>query len=263
MKQTQYAPTRMTRVATAGLAVAGVLWPFMVDAGDKMPDIYADPQNLEVLPEDITAEDLRETMKSFALGLGVRCETCHVGEAGQPLDSFDFESDEKAMKRKARVMLRMVGDINVEYVPQLNEIEDAVRVEVRCVTCHRGRPRPMLIQDELDETLADAGPDAVVARYAELRESFYGSHSYDFSEFTLPMYGDELAKRGQLDAAIALLQVNAENFSQSYYTQFVLGELHIAAGNKTSALAAYKRAVELNPRAAPLLGPKIAALENE
>lgn len=263
MKQAQFALIRVARVAATGLTVTAALWPLVTGAAEQQPDIYADPQNLEVLPDDITSQGLRETMKGFALGLGVRCETCHVGEAGQPLDSFDFESDEKAMKRKARVMLKMVGDINGEYVPRLNEIEDATRVEVRCVTCHRGRPKPMLIQDELDETLADAGPDEAVARYAELRESFYGSHSYDFSEFTLPMYGEGLARRGQLGAAIALLQINAENFPESYYTQFILAELHNAADDKTAALAAYNRAVELNPRAAPLLGPKIAALENE
>jgi hypothetical protein len=55
-------------------------------------------------------------------------------------------------------------------------------------------------------------------KYAELREEFYGSHSYDFSEFTLPMYVQELAATEQLDEAIALIEVNAEHFPESYYT---------------------------------------------
>ena len=232
-----------------------------VSATDEERDIYAHPQNLEVLPKDISSKKLSDTMRGFALGLGVRCETCHVGEAGEPLETFDFESDEKAMKRKARVMIRMVADINSDFVPRLNDIEDAKRVEVRCVTCHRGRPQPKLIEDELDERLADAGLEAALARYAELRENFYGSHSYDFSEFTLPMYAQDLAARGQLEAAITVVQVNVENFPQSYYTQFVLAELNSVAGNKAAALAAYTKAIELNPRAAPFLEPKIAALE--
>ena len=144
-------------------------------SAQERKDIFANPQNLKVLPEDISSNELSDTMKGFALGLGVRCENCHVGEAGQPLDTFDFESDEKAMKRKARVMVRMLADINEDYVPQLNEIEDARRTEVRCVTCHRGRPQPKLIEDELDDRLLDSGIEAALTRYAELREEFYGS----------------------------------------------------------------------------------------
>ena len=236
---------------------------FAVNAAEERKDIYADPQNLKVLSKDINSKKLGDTMKGFAIGLGVRCETCHVGEAGQPLHTFDFDSDEKPMKRKARVMMQMLADVNSDYVPQLNEIEDAKRVEVRCVTCHRGRPQPKLIEDELDEQLADAGLDAALARYAELRENYYGSQSYDFSEFTLPMYVQQLAAHEQLDAAIALLQLNVENFPQSYYTQFVLGELNSAADNKPAALDAYAKAMELNPRSAPFLEPRIAALKDE
>jgi tetratricopeptide (TPR) repeat protein len=214
------------------------------------------------LPKEISSKELSDTMKGFALGLGVRCETCHVGEAGKPLDTFDFDSDDKAMKRKARIMVQMLADVNSVYVPQLNEIEDAKRVEVRCVTCHRGRPQPKLIEDELDEQLADAGVEAALARYAELRENFYGSHSYDFSEFTLPMYVQQLAAREQLDVAITVLQLNVENFPQSYYTQFVLAELNSAADNTAAAIVAYTKAMELNPRAAPFLEAKIAALKD-
>ena len=233
------------------------------DAAAEEKDIYADPQNLKVLPQDISSKDLSNTMKGFALGLGVRCETCHVGESGQPLSTFDFESDEKTMKRKARIMFEMLADINSDYVPQLNEIEDAKRVAVRCVTCHRGRPQPKLIEDELDEQLAETGSSAALARYVELREEYYGSHSYDFSEFTLPMYVQDLAAREQLDAAIALLQLNVDNFPQSYYTHFVMGELNSLAGNSTAAVNAYTKAMELNPRAASFLEPKIAALKGQ
>lgn len=60
-----------------------------------------------------------------------------------------------------------------------------------------------------------------------------------------------------------MLQLNVENFPQSYYTQFVLAELNSAAENKAAALDAYAKAIELNPRAAPFLERKIAALKDK
>ena len=47
--------------------------------------VFDNPQNLQVLPAAISAEELGETMKSFATGTGYRCSNCHVGEEGQPL----------------------------------------------------------------------------------------------------------------------------------------------------------------------------------
>jgi len=224
-------------------------------------DVFANPQNLKVLPKDISSKELSKTMKGFAMGLGVRCETCHVGEAGQPLDTFDFESDEKAMKQKARLMLKMVAAINGEYVPSLNEIEESERVEVRCITCHRGRPQPKLIEDVLDEQLASGGLDTAVETYNKLRGEFYGSHSYDFSEFSLPMYAQALAGRGETDAAIEFAKINTEHFPESYYSFFVLAELYSATGQKAAAIEGYERAAELNPRAKPFLEGRIAAME--
>ena len=241
------------------LLIALVLsFPSVAQAQKK--DVFANPQNLKVLPEDISPAELGATMKGFAMGLGLRCENCHVGEPNTPLETFDFESDEKPMKRKARVMLKMVQAINSEHVPALNDIEKDDRVEVRCVTCHRGRPQPKLIEDVLDEQLAEGGADAAVAKYGELRKEFYGSHSYDFSEFSMPMYAEALFARGESPAALEFAKINTRNFPESYYSHFVLAELYAAAGEKDAAIETYTRAGELNPRAKGFLDGRIAAL---
>ena len=226
-------------------------------------DIYANPENLKVLPEDISSRDLGNTMKGFAMGLGARCETCHVGEPDTPLDTFDFASDEKDMKRKARVMIKMVREINDVFVPGLNEIEDSPRVEVRCVTCHRGLQQPKLIQDVLDEQLAENGLEATLVKYAKLRDDYFGSHSYDFSEFTLPMYVQGLAKKKKLQEAIALEKVNAGYFPESYYTFFVLAELYKVANQTELAIESYTTAIRLNPQAKSFLEGRIATLSGE
>ena len=223
-------------------------------------DIFADPQNLKVLPKDISSKELGDTMKGFAMGLGLRCENCHVGEPNTPLETFDFQSDEKAMKLKAREMLRMVQAINTKHVPALNDIDPATRVEVRCVTCHRGRPQPKLIQDVLDEQLAAGGAQAAIAKYGELREQFYGSHSYDFSELSLPMYAQALVGKGETDAAIEFATINTQHYPESYFSFFVLAELNAAAGHNEAAIKSYQRAAELNPAAKAFLEGRIAAL---
>jgi len=243
------------------LLIIAVIVPALSNAQQARRDVFADPQNLQVLARDISSADLSSTMKGFAMGLGLRCENCHVGEPNTPLTTFDFASDEKAMKRKARVMLGMVQDINNSYVSKLNEIEDKQRVAVRCVTCHRGQQQPKLIEDILDETLAENGLPATLDKYAELRKEYYGSHSYDFSEFTLPMYVQGLAGTDQGDTAVALSLINAENFPDSYYSHFMLAESYAASGQADKAIVSYTRAIELNPRAQSFLEQKMAALK--
>ncbi len=95
-------------------------------------------KNLKVLPADITQEQLRSTMKGFALSLGVRCSFCHVGVEGQP-STFDFASDANPHKNVARAMLRMTKRLNDE-LPTVSGHKDA---KVTCYTCHRGAKEPV------------------------------------------------------------------------------------------------------------------------
>ncbi|MBT8098627.1 MAG: c-type cytochrome [Gammaproteobacteria bacterium] len=225
-------------------------------------DLFADPKNLKVLPKNIASEDLSQTMRGFTRALGVRCSTCHVGEEDMSIFDYDFESDDKPMKQKARLMLEMVNTINAELVPTLDEVEKASRIEVRCVTCHRGRPQPKLIEDVLDEKLAGDGLDAAVEEYATLREQYHGTHSFDFSENSMPAYAESLANRGELDAALSFAKIGADYFPESYRAHVMLGDLYSASEQQDSALKSYERAAELNPRAAAFLAPKIDALKS-
>lgn len=93
--------------------------------------------NLQVLPGDIGQRQLIDTMKGIAEDLGVRCWHCHVGEEGADLSTYDFASDEKPTKRKARVMLKMTREINLRYLPEVDP-----EARVTCGTCHRGQPKP-------------------------------------------------------------------------------------------------------------------------
>ncbi len=117
-------------------AIAGLLCMLLCTAA--VAQVYDNPRNLQVLPADIGVDELRDTMKSFFFGTGLRCSSCHVGEEGQPLTTYDFASDEKELKLTARQMLRMVNAINTEHLAPFGP----ERAEVSCATCHRGERLP-------------------------------------------------------------------------------------------------------------------------
>ncbi|HYU96317.1 MAG TPA: c-type cytochrome [Sphingomicrobium sp.] len=101
------------------------------------PPNFANPpyKNLKVFPQAITRDQLIANMKLFSQSLGVRCTFCHVGEEGKPLSTFDFASDAKAKKQRARVMLLMAHRINSEDFDG--------QMKVTCFTCHRGSTKPL------------------------------------------------------------------------------------------------------------------------
>jgi len=82
------------------------------------------PQNLKVLKPDV---NIRQVMGSFASGLGVRCDFCHVLP--------NYASDENPKKETARHMIVMLQEINAKF-PDDKE-------HVTCYTCHRGATMPL------------------------------------------------------------------------------------------------------------------------
>ena len=127
-------------------SIAAGLTSASVDAQQR--DFFLDPENLQVLPGDISPSELDSQMRRFKLALGVECSHCHVGTDDRRLTDFDFPSDAKEPKRVAREMLRMVAAIN-GMVSSINRGPGHQVVAVACVTCHRGHFRPVMIKDVL------------------------------------------------------------------------------------------------------------------
>lgn len=235
----------MRLLFTIGLALG--MAGFAAAAGaQERRDIYANPENLKVLPKDISSAELRATMRGFSLGVGVRCSHCHVGEEDQSLLEYDFAADKKEPKRVAREMIRMLASIN-QTVGRIVEGADHQAVEVRCVTCHRGQDRPRLIGDVLSATLVDGDGDAVAAKYRALRDEHYGSHTFDFDESTLTDFADNLLRQDRLQAAVALHKLNMEYHPDSAMAHASLGDAYRRQGRHDLAIDAFRRALELNP----------------
>ena len=203
-------------------------------------------KNLKVLPKDTPKEKLNATMVGFTRALGVRCPFCHVGQEGQPLTTYDFVSDQKPTKQVARGMMKMVSDIDHDL--RKMKFPEPRRANIACITCHRGRPRPMTLSEELGSVYETAGIDSTVARYTMLRERFYGAGAYDFSEKSLNDLGAALMEKGRNEDAIRIFRLNVDQNPNSSFAYSSLADAYAAVGNKDLAIQNYERAVQLEPR---------------
>lgn len=219
--------------------------------------IYDNPSNLKVLPTDISAEDLRDTMKGFSLGVGLRCSDCHLGEEDEALTDYDFAADEKPLKKTARLMLRMTNDLNRETLASLGPN----RVEVQCVTCHRGLRSPRTTAEVLTLAAEEGGAAQLQTTYQELREQYYGTHSYDFSEFQLGEFVRARAAAGRTDEALAMLDILSAEHPDSFWIEFLYGETLEGDGKVDEALTHYRKAIELDPASTAWIRTRVEQIE--
>ncbi|HJR41846.1 MAG TPA: c-type cytochrome [Gemmatimonadaceae bacterium] len=197
--------------------------------------------NLKVFPKSTPVMDLVGTMRNFALGLGVRCQFCHVGEEGKPLGTFDFASDEKRTKKVAREMIRMVQEINRRLDTLPERKQDGLQVS--CITCHRGVSRPVPLFTIMVDAATAAGADSAVRAYRALRQEYHGRDAYDFGESSLNIAAFRLGRAGKFEEAFALLRLNEELFPGSSGMYVFRGNVSLMRGDTVAAAGAYREAI--------------------
>jgi tetratricopeptide (TPR) repeat protein len=203
------------------------------------------PKNLQVLNKDWPGSRLRPVMTGFTRALGVRCTYCHKGQEGQSLSTYDFVTDENPNKDRAREMMRMLGDINV-HLKKLEPSGDQ-RVNMWCNTCHRGRPRPMTLEEELGEQYRKQGIDNALMHYLDLKKNYADKGAYDFSEGSLNNFGCEILEKDN-PAAIRVFTLNSQVFPKSANAWDSLAEAYLKAGDTKLATRYYERSLKLDPK---------------
>jgi len=222
------------------------------------------PKNLQVLPKDMPRQQVTAIMNNFTAALGVNCAYCHAaaaapaaaapagaapaapaggGRGGPPLD---YSLDDKAQKKIAREMLKMVTDINGKYLTGAGLTMDA-RNSVTCETCHHGLAKPKTLRNALGGAIDAKGADSAVALYRELRTRYYGAAAYDFSENSLVAAATDASRANKSPAALALLKLNLEFYDKSAATYSAIANTSLASNDTASAIAALKKAIELQP----------------
>ena len=210
-------------------------------AEGQLPEKFT---NLKILPESISRAALIDTMRAFSRALGARCDYCHVEKADG--HELDFAKDDKRTKRTARVMFRMVQDLNTKYLTEVVE-RPTPNVIVRCETCHRGQPRPKPLEDVLQEALNAGGLDSAIQKYRDLRKDYYGSFSYDFRELPLNTLGARLTAQRRYDEALAMFRLNLEYFPSSPQVHAGLAETYIARADTANGRQELVKASQLAP----------------
>ncbi|GLC23630.1 c-type cytochrome [Roseisolibacter agri] len=225
----------VTALAICGLATAAMAQP------PQAPE--QKPKNLKVLPADMPMRAVRDTMASFTRALGVRCTYCHVGREGDPPNTYDFASDEKVEKLKAREMLRMVAAINGEH---LSKVPQRKSIAVSCMTCHRGLAEPRPLQQVLLSAYEAGGIDSAEARYRTLRTQYLGRAAYDFGETTLADVAAALRAQNRLPDAVRLHMLNTQMLPTSAFAFRQAAGAQLAAGDTAGARASLEKALGLN-----------------
>lgn len=257
----------------ASLSAIGLLSTLLVIQSNATPSSASaaragDHENLQVLPKDIGRGQLGNLMLDFLSGLGLPrragegCLHCHVGTAGSDRAQWDYASDAKPAKLKARQMLAMVQAINGTYLKELPG-RSAAAQQVNCNTCHRGRLNPTPLPDVLRAQLAQGGIGALESTYAELHAEYFGANAYDFRVGTLIALGEELSDQGRVEEALRVHRLNAK-FSADPMAQggeilVLMRDAYVSDGTE-AMLEAYHSLKQEHPASAfvPGLLPQLA-----
>ncbi|NOT09628.1 MAG: c-type cytochrome [Gemmatimonadales bacterium] len=211
-------------------------------AGKFPPDSLV---NVKVIPRGTPLTQVIGTMRNYTSALGARCQYCHVGREGLPLEEFDFASDEKRTKLVARQMMQMVQEINrrLDTMPT----SDSAGLQVTCGTCHRGLNRPVPLSALMEQVASASGADSAVRAYKALRERYYGGDTYNFKEPSLNIAAFRLGRASRFAEAFALLDLNETLFPRSSGMYVFRGNIKLMQGDTLAAAKAYREAVRLDP----------------
>ncbi|MFI5229371.1 MAG: c-type cytochrome [Gemmatimonadales bacterium] len=198
--------------------------------------------NTKVIPKSTPVIQVIGTMRNFTFDFGVRCQFCHQGQEGQPLSQFDFPSDEKRTKLVARQMMLLVQEANrrVDTLPG-HQADDP---QVTCATCHRGVSKPMPLSAVIVQTATAAGADSAARAYRALRQRYYGTGAYDFSEGQLSTAAFRLGRANKYDDALALLGLNEQFYPNSSGMYVFRGNILLMKSDTNAAAAAFREAIK-------------------
>lgn len=106
--------------------------------------------------------------------------------------------------------------------------------------------RRISIEQTLSATIAAAGIDAGIQQYRQLKAT--APTTYNFDENELNNLGYEFMRAHRYADAIRIFQLNVEAYPRSGNVYDSLAEGYMDAGNKSVAIADYRKSIQINPK---------------
>ncbi len=125
-------PTFLSLCVSIAVVFIGqsLLWGEESPVKEEIPVKKVVGKDMQILKFDSTYA-LTAYMRGLTVALGVSCKHCHNLKKG-------FEINEETLfKDKARLMLKMMDEINQTY------FKDKPESHLTCYACHRGRKSPV------------------------------------------------------------------------------------------------------------------------
>ena len=108
------------------------------------------------------------------------------------------------------------------------------------------------VAETLSATINSSGIDHAVEQYRDLKAS--NDATYNFDEEQLNGLGYRLLRANKCSEAIRIFRLNVEIYPQSGNVYDSLAEAYMRAGDKSRAMANYRKSLELNPNNANARG---------
>lgn len=188
--------------------------------GKLAEDVY---KNIKVF-KGMPASRIIPTMKFIEASLGANCGDCHLHDK---VKGWEFDSDKKSGKKKARKMVEMMNDINQHHFMG--------HQEVTCFTCHGGHFNPAKVPTVLSLPLKRENenqrdikvenrlntPEEIIAKYIKAiggKAAFEKITSLKFEGTTLDENGKSSPVTEYQKAPNKILTI-----SQNHWGEFTIG----------------------------------------
>src|SRR6266487_480845 len=120
--------TKFFSISVVALALAAGFFVLPARSSSARPvQQKSDFDNIKVM-NDMSDSDIMKAMRQWQDELGTNCSFCHAGA--------DFPSEDNPKKQTARVMYKMLKQINKDFLDGKGS----------CATCHNGATKPAPVQ---------------------------------------------------------------------------------------------------------------------
>lgn len=219
---------------------AGSLYSTVEDLHKWDQALYSD----KLLPGDLKQKLFTPNLENYGYGWFIRAIP-----AGEPGGGQTMISHGGGINGFNTLEQRLVGDHDLIVIfnntpgASLEEMAKGIRA---ILYMRKPAPARRSLVHDLGLTVVNRGSSAAVAQYRELKRT--NPNGYDFDERTLTQLGAMLLQRGRKSDAIAILELNVEEYPKSSAAYDSLGEAYAQDGQGPQAVANFHKSLDLDPK---------------